>query len=316
MSKDRILITGGCGFVGANLIEILREKTDYHIRVLDNESMGRADWIKQFEVEFTHGDIRSYEDLRDALKDIDLVVHLAADTRVMDSILDPTLNFETNVAGSFTLLSTMREMGVQSLVNASTGGAILGEVPPPVSEEMVPNPVSPYGASKLAVEGYCSAFAGAYGMSATSLRFSNVYGVHSYHKGSVVAHFYKNILAGRPLIVYGDGSQTRDYVFSRDLAVGILSAMNSGKSGVYQLGTGRPTTINELIEEMRRIVGANYDFDVKYENFRDGEIRHTYCNIDKAKKKLGYAPSTELREGLEFTWEWFKRNRNLFNKQD
>jgi len=278
--------------------------------------MGRADWIKQFEVEFICGDIRNIEDLRSALKNINLVVHLAADTRVIDSIVDPTLNFETNVAGSFALLSTMREMGVQRLVNASTGGAILGEVPPPVSEEMVPNPVSPYGASKLAVEGYCSAFAGAYGMSAASLRFSNVYGVHSYHKGSVVAHFYKNILAGRPLTIYGDGSQTRDYVFSRDLAAGILSAMKSGKSGVYQLGTGRPTTINGLIEEIRKVVERNYTVDVKYENFRDGEIRHTYCAIDKAIRDLNYAPATDLREGLEVTWEWFKRNRKLFSQID
>lgn len=312
MSTDRILITGGCGFVGANLIETLREKTDYHIRVLDNESMGRADWIKQFDIDFIRGDIRNREDLRCALKNIDSVVHLAADTRVMDSIADPTLNFETNVVGSFALLTVMREMGVKRLVNASTGGAILGEVPPPVSEEMVPNPVSPYGASKLAVEGYCSAFAGAYGMSATSLRFSNVYGVHSYHKGSVVAHFFKNILAGRPLTVYGDGSQTRDYVFSRDLAVGILSAMKSGKSGVFQLGTGRPTTINELIEEIRKVAVANYAFDVEYKNFREGEIRHTYCNIEKSRRELDYSPTTSLRNGLEVTWEWFKQNKDLF----
>ena len=316
MSNDRILITGGCGFIGANLIETLREHTGCEVRVLDNESMGSADWIKQFDVDFLSGDIRNRNDLERALKDVDSVVHLAADTRVMDSIENPAFNFETNVAGTFGLLSAMRDLGVPKVVNASSGGAILGEVPPPVHEEMVPRPTSPYGASKLAAEGYCSAFSGAYGTSAISLRFSNVYGVYSYHKGSVVAHFLKNILFNRPLIVYGDGSQIRDYIFSRDLAKGIVSALNSDLSGVYQLGSGKPTTINQLIEEIRTVVGSDYSFDVEYRDFREGEIRNTYCNIDKAKEGLGYAPEIGLQQGLEITWDWFKSNKGLFEPAD
>lgn len=312
MASRTILITGGCGFVGANLIEELRRSTDCQVRVLDNETMGKAEWVRDFDVDFIRGDIRDRQVLGQALKGVDTVVHLAADTRVMDSIADPRFNFETNVIGSFELLSAMREAGCQRIVNASTGGAILGEVPPPVHEEMVPKPVSPYGASKLAVEGYCSAFSGAYGMHAVSLRFSNVYGVYSYHKGSVVAHFFKNILQGKPLTVYGDGSQTRDYVFSRDLSQGILLAVEADKSGVFQLGSGQPVSLNELIDEIRAVVGPEYDFEVKYEDFREGEIRYTYCDIKKAEENLGFRPKTDLRTGLSITWDWFKENRAFF----
>ena len=166
--------------------------------------------------------------MRHALRRVDAVVHLAADTRVIDSIADPTRNFDVNVAGTFGLLNLMREVGVPRLVNASTGGAILGEAPPPVHEEMAPRPASPYGAAKASAEAYCSAFAASYGLDAVSLRFSNVYGPLSFHKGSVVAAFMRRILDDQPLVVYGDGSQTRDYVFVEDLCDGIVVALNSG----------------------------------------------------------------------------------------
>ena len=193
----RLLITGGCGFVGANLIAYLNRTTSHDIPVLDNESLGKRQHIAGMRAEFIHGDIRDRDCLDAALKGVDAVVHLAADTRVIDSIDDPSHNFDVNVAGSFCLLQAMRAAGVRHLVNASTGGAILGEATPPVNEEMVPRPLSPYGAAKLAVEGYCSAFAASYGLKPVSLRFSNVYGPRSFHKGSVVAAFMKRILAGR-----------------------------------------------------------------------------------------------------------------------
>ena len=157
--------------------------------------MGDAD------VEFIKGDIRDEALLNKVLPGRDAVVHLAADTRVMDSIANLTANFEVNVIGTFRLIETMRRASVKRLVNASTGDAILGEVPPPVHENMVPCPASLYGASKLAVDGYCSAFAETYVMHSVSLRFSNAYGPRPFHKGSVVAHFFKEILAGRPLVV-------------------------------------------------------------------------------------------------------------------
>ena len=201
----KILITGGAGFIGANLIERIHD--GHEIVVLDNESLGRQENIAQFDVDFIHGDIASDADLSRALEGVDKVVHLAADTRVMDSIEDPEKNFRANVIGSFRLLLACRQRGIESIVNASTGGAIIGEAEPPVHEEMVARPTAPYGASKLAVEGYCSAFNAAYGMRIVTLRFSNVYGPRSAHTASAVHHFFKEILAGRTLEVYGDGTR-------------------------------------------------------------------------------------------------------------
>jgi len=298
----KILITGGCGFIGANLIHYLSQNTSYKIRVLDNESLGKLAYIDA-EVEFIRADTRNRSAVKDSLKDIDTVVHLAADTRVIDSISDPLFNFENNVQATINILEAMREMGTSRLVNASTGGAIIGEVQPPVNESMTANPTSPYGASKLAVEGYCSAYAASYGINATSLRFSNVYGPRSYHKGSVVAQFMKAILRGEQITVYGDGSQTRDYVFVNDLCQGITKAIESEISGVFQLGTGIPTSINELLSTISNIIDRR--LDIQYKPFRAGEIRHTYCDITKAENELVYAPTTSLSDGLNLTWQWF-----------
>lgn len=309
---NNVLITGGCGFVGANLVAHLLATGRYAIAVLDNESLGKREFLGDADVEFISGDVRDEALLAKILPGRDAVIHLAADTRVMDSIAAPTFNFEVNVVGTFRLLEAMRVAGVKRFINASTGGAILGEVPPPVHEEMVPRPASPYGASKLAVEGYCSAFSQSYGMHAVSLRFSNVYGPRSFHKGSVVAHFLKQVLTGNELVVYGDGSQTRDYVYVEDLCDGIRRAVEGDRAGVFQLGTGIPTDLNHLIGAVSDVVGPGRMSPVRYEDFRAGEIRATYCAIDRAREALGYDPRTDLGAGLRATWAWFEDNRSRF----
>jgi UDP-glucose 4-epimerase len=235
------------------------------------------------------------------------VVHLAADTRVVDSVRDPGHNFDTNVIGTFNLLEICRELGVRRIVAASTGG-ILGDVEPPVDEQMTPQPTSPYGASKVMLEGYLSAYSSSFALSSCSLRFSNIYGPRSLHKGSVVAHFFKQILAGEPLVVYGDGSQTRDYLYVGDLVEAIRAATDSDVQGVYQLGSGKPTTLNQLLELMRTVTGR--ELDVEYRGFRAGEVRDTWCRIDKARDGFGFHPTTGLEEGLRLTWEWFNTQRD------
>ncbi len=315
MCAERILITGGCGFVGLNLIEYLKKNTDHEITVLDNLSLGRKEHIAGFNVDFVEGDIRDRELARSLAGNMDSIVHLAADTRVMDSIENPDFNFDVNVAGTYNLLRAAREANVKHFVFASTGGAIVGEVPPPVNEAMAPHPQSPYGASKLSMEGYCSAFAGSYGMKTVALRFSNVYGPHSYHKGSVVAAFFKQILKGEPLTVYGDGTQTRDYVFSEDLCSAIAGGLSLETGGeAIQLGSGRETSLNELIAAIREVAGPSYKFDVVYKPFRAGEVRFNYADISKARKVLGYDPRTGLREGLEKTWKWFMDQKTQTDK--
>jgi UDP-glucose 4-epimerase len=306
----RVLITGGCGFVGTNLIDLLNRHGGYEITVFDNETLGKRAFLAGLDCAFIRGDIRDSKLLHSATRGQDAVVHLAADTRVLPSIEQPRFNFDVNVIGSLNLLEAMRAAGVKRLVNASTGGAIMGEVIPPIHEEMVPRPISPYGASKLAVEGYCSAFSASFGLNAVSLRFSNVYGRRSFHKGSVVAQFLRNVLAGRPLTIYGDGSQTRDYVYVDDICEGILAGLRKDVSGVFQLGTGRPLSLNELIDAMRSVV-APRAIEVGYAHFRDAEVRYTYCDISKAREGLGYDPRTSIQDGLARTWEWFLEREQL-----
>jgi len=301
----KIVITGGAGFIGSNLIPVLLEQTSHQITVIDNESLGDLSTVCLPGVECVRGDILDTDLLSETLKNTDTVFHFAADTRVMDSIENPDFNFQNNVVATYGLLSAAQKAGVRRFLNASTGGAILGEVTPPSHEELPPRPVSPYGASKLAIEGYCSAFHGAYGLKTASLRFSNIYGPKSFHKGSVVAHFFRKILKGEGLVVYGDGSQIRDYLFVGDLVEGLCRAMRSNVTGVFQMGTGRPTTLNELISVIKETVGSTYPVEVRYEDFRLGEIRDTWCRIDKARKHLDFDPVTTLSNGLRETWQWF-----------
>jgi UDP-glucose 4-epimerase len=300
----RILITGGCGFVGANLVARLSGQKDVTLRVFDNESLGKREHLGGLACDFVRGDLRDRAALDQALVDMDAVVHLAADTRVIDSIANPVFNLDVNVIGTVNLLEAMRARGIKRLVSASTGGAIIGKAEGPVHEKMVPSPLSPYGASKLAVEGYCSAYSECYGLRALSLRFSNVYGPRSFHKGSVVAAFFKRIIKGMPLPVYGDGTQTRDFIFADDLCDGIINGLRSDAIGAVQLGSGTPLSVNELLDAIRTVV-APQPIEVEYLEFRAGEIHTTYCDIAKARMQLGFAPQTSLLSGLRTTWSWF-----------
>ena len=217
---SHFLITGGCGFIGLNLIDFLnRKQPNINITVLDNLSVGKKEHLDAFDVDFIEGDIRDQGAVNRALKGVDKIVHLAADTRVLESIKNPDLNFDVNVVGTYNLLRAAHLNSIRSFVMASTGGAILGDAISPVHEEMTPHPLSPYGASKLMAEGYLSAFAGSYGMHTVALRFSNVYGKNSFHKGSVIAKMFKTALCNEVFEVYGDGSQTRDYIFVEDLSL-------------------------------------------------------------------------------------------------
>ena len=299
----KVLVTGGCGFIGSNLVPHL-EAAGHSVRVLDSEVMGKRHHLCSFNGEFLHGDIREARDLDTALDGVDAVIHLAADTRVMESIADPALNFDVNVVGSFALMEAMRARSITRLVNASTGGAIIGDATPPVHENMVPRPIAPYGATKLAVEGLCSAYSASYGFTAVSLRFANVYGPRSFHKGSVVAAFLKRILAGESLVVYGDGEQTRDFVFVDDLCAGIMSGLTSERSGVFQLGSGVPVSVNALIEAISHVV-APRPVVVDYRPARGGEIVRTWCDISRAREHLDYSAPTPLEYGLSQAWQWF-----------
>jgi UDP-glucose 4-epimerase len=309
----RVLVTGGAGFIGANLVQRLSASGGYEVVVLDDLSAGQPRPNFPREVRFVAGDFTDRLTLTACLHGVDVVVHLAALSGVVASVEDPRPSFAVNVAGSFQLLELARAANVRRVINASTGGALLGEATPPISEQMAASPLSPYGASKLAVEGYCSAFAGAYGLACTTLRFSNVYGPRSAHKRSAVAAFIKNIIRDEPLVVYGDGSQRRDYLYVDDLARGIEAALKRQVIGVYQLGRGEGTTLHALIAILKKVSGR--DFRVRYEPRRGGEIHSTWCNTAKAAREFGYRSPTDLEAGLQETWTWFVKNREVWSRQ-
>ncbi len=304
--RRKLLITGGAGFVGSNLAAWLAAHGDYALTVLDDESLGKRAHI-DVPVEFIAGDLLDPETLARAIEGAAAVVHLAAHTRVVESLEDPRANFEANVVGTFRLLEAARRAGVRRVVFASTGGAILGEAPAPISESMAARPLSPYGASKLAGEGYCDAFAAAYGLSTVALRFSNLYGPRSFHKGSVIAQFFKQLLRGEELTVYGDGSQVRDFLYVGDLMRAIHRALEVEVTGPVQLGSGRPTRLDELLAAIRATVGPSHPLRVRFAPARPGEVHTTWCDIRRARESLDFSPATSLADGLAATWRWFRR---------
>jgi len=210
--------------------------------------------------------------------------------------------------GTLNLLRSSVLKGIQRFIFASSA-APLGEQIPPLDENKIPKPLSPYGSSKLAGEGYCSAFYASYGLKTTVLRFSNVYGPYSFHKGSVVAEFIKRILKNKPLTIYGDGNQTRDFLYIDDLASAVIKILESPSENTdgetFQLGSGTETSVNDLIELLKDITGLS--IDTIFEPPRKGEINRNYTSIEKIKKHIGYTPTFPIRKGLENTWKWFKR---------
>jgi UDP-glucose 4-epimerase len=321
------LITGGCGFIGTSLIaRLLSDSPDASIRVLDTLAVGtRTDLgrVATFRetaasalqgppetgVELVVGDIRDYETALRCCHGVDVVVHLAANTGVAPSVQDPRLDMESNVVGTFNMIEAARQQGVGRFVFASSGAPI-GETEPPIHEEKPARPVSPYGASKLAGEGYCSAYARTFGLKTVALRFGNVYGPLSAHKQSVVAKFFKLALAGEPLEIYGDGSQTRDFLYIDDLVEAVLLAARTETGGeAFQIATHRETTVNEIAEAIKEIVLAATGREVRvvHGETRLGDVKRNFSDISKARKVLGWAPRFELADGLRETFEYFKK---------
>lgn len=301
-----VLVTGGCGFIGVNLGRSLADR-GWRTIAFDNFSTGKREDGFAAGYDVVEGDIRDREALTQAASGIDYLVHLAAHTNVIESVEDPVNDVDLNVGGVLNALLAARDANVKGFVFASSN-APLGEIEPPSHEERVPKPLSPYGATKLAGEALCSAFAGSYGVPTTVLRFSNVYGPYSYHKGSVVAAYMKQVMAGERLIVYGDGEQTRDFVFVGDLVDGIAQALASGLSGeVFHLGTGVETSVNGLVEAVQTVF-PDHEIEVEHRPERKGEISRNYSDIAKARRLLDFHPDTDLVDGLASTRAWFESN--------
>jgi UDP-glucose 4-epimerase len=305
---EHVLVTGGCGFIGANLVRFLRERTPWRVRVIDNLQTGDPDHVSGDLAEVVEGNVADPTELEPALEGIDAVIHLASTTGVVPSVEDPVWDFEGNALPTFRLLDACRRRDIARVVFASSG-ATLGEAPPPVNEEVLPRPLSPYGAGKLAGEAYCQAFAGSYGMQTAALRFSNVYGPFSLRKkGNAVPNFIRRCLSNEPMVVYGDGMQTRDFIYVEDLCDCIhRAAIAEGIGGeVFQVAMGAETSILDLAELVRKVTGA--ESEILFEPKRAGEIYKSWADISKARRALSFDPQIDLEEGITRTVDWYREN--------
>lgn len=316
-------ITGGCGFIGRNLIKLLTSRSDACVRVYDNLSVGSLEDLEQVgevktvevsssrwspdRIEVVIGDVSESDMISQAAKEANIFVHLAANTGVIPSIKEPLVDCRTNVIGTVNCLEAARQNRADHFLFASSS-APLGEQDPPLHENLLPHPISPYGASKAAGENYCFAYHASYGIPTTVLRFSNVYGPLSGKKGSVVALFIKQALQGNPLVVYGDGTQTRDYLFVEDLARCIIATSESASAAgkLFQVATGTETSLNTLLAYLKELleptVGA---MEIEYQPFRAGEIVRSYADPSKIVDAIGWKPEVSFYDGLKQTVHWF-----------
>ena len=296
------LITGGTGFIGSRLVNHLYTSREGTIRIVDNLSVGSRENLRGVSscrevaagdlmgppegVELVVGDIRNADLALRATQGIDAIVHLAGNTGVQPSIADPLLDCNANVLGTLNYLEAAREHGIARFVFASSGGTVIGDVTPPINEDMVPKPKSPYGASKSACEGYLCAYHGTFGIDTVALRFANVYGPGSGHKGSVVAKFIRQGLAGEPLEIYGDGSQTRDFIYIDDLVTAIVKAAHTPEVGgeVFQIASSRETTITEIAELLCYLLNKAgiKGVQVQHTTPLAGEIRRNFSDTSIA----------------------------------
>lgn len=325
------LITGGCGFIGTNLIRQLVEDEGHSIRVIDNLSVGRREDLRNVTpftetdssdpgpipddgVELVVGNILDSDLSTRVVEDADAIVHLAANAGVPSSVDDPRYDCETNVFGTFNFLEAARKQDVGRFVFASSAAPI-GECEPPIHEEMACHPKSPYGASKLAGEGYCSAYHGTFDVDTVALRFGNVYGPLSGHKSSVVAKFIRRAMEGKTLEIYGDGKQTRDFIHTEDLTRAIMLAATQPDVGgeVFQIATNSETTVNELtdliVDILEEETGLN-EVEVTHTEPRSGDLRRNYSDTSKAETVLEWTPRVSLPQGLRRTVKSFTQRQN------
>jgi UDP-glucose 4-epimerase len=297
----RALVTGGAGFIGSNLVDALVERGD-DTHVLDDLSNGRKENVHA-RATLHVGDIRDPDAIFDAVRP-ELVFHLAAQANVRTSVERPDADADVNVLGSVHVLEAARRHGAQ-VVFSSTGGAIYGECEAPAREDAPRQPLSPYGTSKLCGEEYLATWNRLYGTSHVSLRFGNVYGPRQEPHGEagVVAIFMGLLAEGGTPTIYGDGRQTRDYVYVGDVVDAVLRSVGHA-GGVYNVGTGVETSVLELYDGIRRATGS--ERDPEHAPARLGELQRSVLDPAAAERELGWRAQTSLADGLAATWSWVK----------
>ena len=306
----KVVITGGCGFIGSNLAHELVDENE--VVVIDDLSTGRSenneDLSNNENYRFVKGSITNLDLLKQTFDGADYVFHQAAIPSVPRSIKDPAKTNEVNISGTLNVLIAAEHNNVKKVVYASSS-SVYGDTPVlPKEEGMIPNPLSPYAVSKLTGEHYCGVWSDIYGLKTASLRYFNVYGPKqdpSSEYAAVVPKFITRVLNGEPPIIYGDGEQTRDFTFVKDVvSANILAAKSSG-TGIFNIGGGQRISINELAEAILKASGTGTDPGLTYREPRDGDVKHSLADVRRAESIIGYNPAYTLDDGLKETIRWF-----------
>jgi UDP-glucose 4-epimerase len=304
--STRVLVTGGAGFIGSNLVRALLERGD-EVRVLDNFSTGNRANLEGLDVEIVEGELRSYERVHRAMRKAEIVYHLGALGSVPRSVQDPLTSSAVNVEGTLNVLLAARDEGARRVVFSSSTSVYGSSRQLPTTEETPPDPISPYGVAKLAAERYCISFSRVYdSFESVVLRYFNVFGPRqspSSQYAAVVPLFVTAIAAGQPVQIHGDGGQSRDFTYVANVVdATLLAGETHGASGeIFNIAAGAPASVNTLADTIGSILGK----PVEKEHLppRPGDIRDSWADLGKAQRVLGYAPRIDLEEGLRRTIE-------------
>lgn len=305
----KVLLTGGAGFIGSWVAEALIAEGN-EIFIIDDLSTGKIQNIPK-DANFAKADIRDRDRLEKIFDDFkpEVINHHAAQMNVRNSVEDPIFDAQVNILGTINLLELSIRHEIKKFMFASTGGAIYGEPEViPCIEDTLPAPISPYGISKYAVEKYLNYYRAVHGLSHVVLRYSNVYGPRQNPHGEagVVAIFCDRIKCGNPCEVFGDGKQTRDYIYAEDVARANILSLNADDV-TLNIGTAIETSVNDIVSELKRV--TNRDVQVLHSPRRSGEVDRIALEITRAGELLGWRPNVKLEDGLSQTWEWFSRDQ-------
>lgn len=305
LNGKNILVTGGAGFVGSHIVDRLSSQNN--VIVLDNLFTGLLSNLEKSKdrVKFVKGDVLDKALLKDLVADIDYIFHLAANVGNIRSIKDPYFDMDANIKGTLNLLEACRGSHIKRLVYAGSA-ACYGEAKYlPIDEDHPLNPESPYAVSKMAAEKYCLAYHKVHGIPTAVVRFFNIYGPRqdTSQYANAIPIFLDKFKNGESITVYGDGEQTRDFIFVGDIVTGNLLAATepAAVGGIFNIATGKGTSINQLVDSIRKVSGIQGK--VTYLPARAGEVKHSRADIKKASKILGYHPQTNLKDGLSLTWK-------------
>lgn len=314
MNGKNIIVTGGAGFIGSNLVKQLTDTN--HVTIIDDLSTGNINNIKNLissrKIEFINGTITDLELLQKTFKNIDYIFHEAAIPSVPRSIKDPVKTNAVNVQGTLNILLAARDNHIKKVIYASSS-SVYGDTPTlPKKEDMTPNPLSPYAVSKLTAEYYCDIFTRTYALPTVSLRYFNVYGPWqdpTSEYAAVVPKFITSMLNNKSPIIYGDGEQTRDFTYIDDVITANILAAESTSTGIFNIAGGKRISINNLARLIIKLIDKN--IDLIYQKPRSGDILHSLADVTRAKDEFNFISKFNITDGIKETIKWYQKQARL-----